>query len=102
MNTNGMMESISILTTLLPILRDKLHITQLELANCIGISRQSLIEIEHKNRKLARPVLISLISYFSMREVTAQIMYENGLYDVIFVIELGFTRVKMEKLYDWR
>lgn len=99
MNSDIIMECISTITNELPLLRDRLKITQKELATSIGISRQSLIEIEHKNRKITKSILISLITYFSFREVTARILWEKEFYNNDFVKELGFKSGFLKNMY---
>lgn len=99
MSNDIIIECISIITSELPLLRDRLGITQKELALYIGISRQSLIEIEHKNRKTTRSIMISLITFFSFREETVRILLEKGLYNNDFVKELGYNSDFLIKMY---
>ena len=94
------MVCINLLTDLLPSLRDSLNMTQRELAGIIGISRQSVIDLEHKNRKINRAVLIAMITFFSLRRESAMILYEKGFYDLRYVSSLGFTTSTIQNLFD--
>ncbi len=100
MNTEDIMECISIISELSSKLRDLLGITQLEFSKIIGISRQSVIDFEHWNRKISRPVLISMICFFSLRKETAQYLYDRSFYDNKYVSSLGFSSEVIEKLYE--
>ena len=66
------MNAIDELTNELPSLRDSLKLTQRELAEIIGISRRSVIDLEHK--KITRSVLISIITFFLLRLPSATIL----------------------------
>lgn len=91
MGIEDISKCIMIVSKNLPLLRDCLDLTQSEFSRVIGISRQSLIEFEHGKRKITRPTLISIIAYFSLRPMTALILYEEGLYKIDFVKSLGYT-----------
>lgn len=90
-NVNDIMECIQATSTMLPLLRDKLDITQQDFAKTIGISRQSLIGLEHQEHKITKSVLISVITYFLHRKETAKILFDNGVYNNEFVRELGVS-----------
>lgn len=94
------MVCIDVLTSLLPTLRDSLNLTQREFASIIGISRQSVIDLEHKNRKITRAVLIATITFFSLRRESAMILYDEGFYDLRYVSSLGFTPSTIQKVFD--
>lgn len=100
MDTSEIMICIDLLTDLLPKLRDLLGITQREFAGIIGISRQSVIDLEHKNRKITRSILIAMISFFSLQRETALALYEKNFYSIGYVESLGFTARVIEKIYD--
>ena len=100
MDTNRIMECIELLTDQLPALRDKLRLTQREFAAVIGISRQSVIDLEHKNRKITRAVLIAMLTFFSLRRETAQLLYEKNLYNMDYVVSLGFTSDMIQKIHN--
>ena len=100
MDTNRIMECIELLTDQLPVLRNKLGLTQKELATVIGVSRQSVIDLEHKNRKITRAILIAMLTYFSLRRETAQLLYEKKLYNMDYVVSLGFTSNVIRKIHN--
>lgn len=66
----------------------------------VGISRQSVIDLEHKNRKITRSILIAMITFFSLRCETALLLYRKGFYSTNFVTSLGFTETMIEKIFD--
>lgn len=98
-DVSDIMVCIDSLSTLLPVLRDSLNMTQREFAGVIGISRQSVIDLEHKNRKITRAVLIAMISFFSLRRESAMILYEKGFYNFSYVSSLGFTTSVIQMLF---
>jgi DNA-binding XRE family transcriptional regulator len=100
MDASKIMECIELLTEQLPILRDKIGLTQKEFAIVIGISRQSVIDLEHKNRKVTRAILIAMLAFFSLRRATALVLYEKGLYDMEYAIFLGFNRDVVQRIHD--
>lgn len=100
MDASDIMVCIEMLTDMLPELRDCLGMTQRELAGVIGISRQSVINLEHKNRKITRSILIAMITFFSLRCETALLLYRKGFYSANFVTSLGFTETMIEKIFD--
>ena len=73
--------------------------TQKDFSGLIGISRQSLIELEHQNRKITRPVLIAIVSYFSLHKETAIILYNYGLYNNEYIQLLGFNPDLIGRIY---
>lgn len=100
MDTSDIMVCIEMLTDMLPELRDCLGMTQREFAGIIGISRQSVIDLEHKNRKITRSILIAMITFFTLRCESALLLYRKGFYSTNFVTSLGFTTTLIEKIYD--
>jgi len=100
MGPNKIMECIELITDQLPALRDKLGLTQREFSVVIGISRQSVIDLEHKNRKITRAILIAILTFFSLRRETAQMLYEKKLYNMEYVISLGFTSDVIRKIHN--
>ncbi len=101
MDTSDIMVCIGILTDMLPKLRGRLGLTQREFAGVIGISRQSVIDLEHKNRKITRAILIAMTTFFSLHRETALLLYRNDLYSTNFMISLGFTEALIEKIFDF-
>lgn len=55
----------------LPVLRAKLGITQAELADRIGVSRQTIIAIENGKRKMMWSMFITLTLLFLQNEETS-------------------------------
>ena len=103
MKDNDVLECVYLISSLLPKLREVLGLTQKDFASTIGISRQTLIDLEHQNKKITRPVLISIISYFSLRCSTAKILFENRLYDNNFVcVDIGFTLNSISNLHGFK
>lgn len=100
MHTKSIMDCIELITDELPTLRDRLNLTQREFAEIIGISRQSVIDLEHKNRKITKSILVTIITYFSLRRETAYLLYQKGLYDMEYARFLGYTAELMRKIYD--
>lgn len=102
MDNDDLMNCIELVCTTLPQLRDCLDLTQNEFSRIIGISRQSVINIEHREKKITRAILIAMISFFSLRKQTAEILRDKGLYNNSYVQELGFSKEILAKMYEWR
>jgi len=100
MSGNGIMECIELITSELPALRDKLNITQRDFAAVIGISRQSIIDLEHQNRKITRSILISIVTFFSLKRETALLLYKKKLYEMDYVISIGYTVDVIRKIHN--
>lgn len=62
------------LTDELPVLRAKLGISQDEISNIIGISRQTYSSIETKRRKMSWNTFLSIILYFGCNDGTARML----------------------------
>jgi DNA-binding XRE family transcriptional regulator len=75
----------------LPVLRKMLCMSQVELATICGMSRQTILQFEHEQAKVTRPILISLVTYFSLQSKTAQYLNTLGLYKNKYVQDFGFT-----------
>ncbi len=101
MDNNGIMECIELMCDTLPQLRNALNLTQEDFSRVIGVSRQSVINMEHKEKKLTRSILISMVSFFSLRNETAKILYEHGLYSNAFVKNIGFSKTILFKIHEW-
>lgn len=61
----------------LPVLRVRLDLSQEEVADRIGISRQTYNSIESKRRSVTWTTCIALITFFASSEKTKKMM-ENG------------------------
>jgi len=73
-------EVISILTEELPLLRAKLGISQENLCDIVGISRQTYSGIETKKKKMSWSVFLSLLMLFTNNEKTALIIRIAGAF----------------------
>ena len=97
MEKNSIKEVVELLCVNLPALRSMLNLTQQDLAEQIGTSRQGIINFEHQEKKLTRSMLISIVTYFSLREQSAAFLKALGLYRNSYINSLGFD----EKLCDY-
>ena len=73
-------EVIRILTEELPLLRAKLGISQENLCDIVGISRQTYSGIETKKKKMSWSVFLSLLMLFTHNEKTAPIIRSAGAF----------------------
>ena len=64
----------------LPVLRTMLGISQDELANLLGISRQTYSSMETKRRKMSWPLFLSLILIFDYNEQTHEHIRQSGIF----------------------
>lgn len=101
MDNDGIMECIDLMCETLPQLRNALNLTQEDFSKIIGVSRQSVINMEHKEKKLTRSIIISMVSFFTLREKTAEILLQNGLYNNAFVKNIGFSESIVIKIHEW-
>jgi len=101
MDNDGIMECIDLMCDTLPQLRNALNLTQEDFSKIIGVSRQSVINMEHKEKKLTRSIIISMVSFFSLREKTAEILFQNGLYNNAFAKNIGFSESVVIKIHGW-
>lgn len=101
MDNSSIMECIDLICDALPQLRNTLNLTQEEFSKIIGVSRQSVINMEHKEKKLTRSIVIAMVSFFSMRNETARILCKQGLYSNDFVKDIGFSEDVLLKIHGW-
>ena len=71
---------IATLTPNLPALRTQAEISQEELANLLGISRQTYSAVERKNRKMSWNTYLSLILFFDHNKKTHNMLRMLGLF----------------------
>ena len=71
---------IQCMTRLLPELRITAGNSQEELANIIGVSRQTLSSIESGKRKLSWPTFLALVLYFLSNPKTQEMLSESEAY----------------------
>jgi len=67
-------ETIQLLTELLPVLRAILGISQEEIAQYIGISRQTYCALELKKRQISWNTFLSLFLFFISNEKTYELL----------------------------
>ena len=78
---------IELLRKELPVLRAKARISQKEIAERIGISRQTYSSNETGKRKMSWTTFLALIAYFQNNESTKKMISEiNGLSEGIEMI----------------
>ena len=87
---------INILTEELPMLRAKLGISQENLCDIVGISRQTYSGIETKKKKMSWSVFLSLLMLFTNNEKTAPIIRIAGA----FPDDLNETKGNYNPIYD--
>jgi len=63
--------SIQVLTRNLPVLRKMLGLTQSEFADIVGLSRQTVVNIENENQKMKRTTFMAIMYFFSLNRKTA-------------------------------
>ena len=73
-------EVVRILTEELPLLKAKLGISQENLCDIVGISRQTYSSIETKKKKMSWSVFLSLLMFFTNNEKTAPIIRIAGAF----------------------
>lgn len=64
----------------LPVLRIKLGLSQDEMGNMLGISRQTYSSIETKRRKMSWPLYLSLILIFDYSDQTHDFIRQSGIF----------------------
>ena len=73
-------ELICNMTEKLKVLRNMLGLTQDELAQKVGISRQTLVNIENKKREMSWNTFVALITVFRAERSTSDLLDHFGLY----------------------
>lgn len=68
------------LTNSLPVLRTMLHMSQMDLANMVGVSRQQIVAIEGKKRSMTWAMFLSIVLIFKSNEETNQLLSALGIY----------------------
>lgn len=74
---NTLMKSMS---TNLPMLRSKLNLSQEELANLLGVTRQTISSLENGQRKMTWSVFLALILIFFRNEPTKRLLVALNIY----------------------
>lgn len=88
---------ISILTEELPVLRAKVGLSQDELSNIIGISRQTYSAIETNKRKMSWNTFLSLLLVFGYNEKTSSMLETSGVFPIELRNILNVDRRKEDK-----
>lgn len=68
------------LTANLPVLRTMLHLSQSDLAKLLGMSRQQIVAIENKKRKMTWSTFLAAVLIFKSNEETNQLLSVFGIY----------------------
>jgi DNA-binding XRE family transcriptional regulator len=68
------------MTENLMVLRNKLHLTQVDLAGKVGISRQTLVNIESKKRDMSWNTFVALVCVFREDDSTNDLLEHFGIY----------------------
>lgn len=88
---------ISILTEELPVLRARVGLSQDELSNIIGISRQTYSAIETNKRKMSWNTFLSLLLVFGYNEKTSAMLEASGAFPSELRNILNVDRRKEDK-----
>lgn len=80
---------ISTLSPNLTVLRSKAGISQEELANLIGVSRQTYSAIERKNRKMAWSTYLSLILFYDHNQNTHKMIRQLSIFPEKLIIRFN-------------
>ena len=89
-------ELVEKLVNNLPALRAKMKISQAELAEAVGIGRQTIISIENKNSKMRWDTFLAMMLVISRNNDAAELMSLLGLNfnDISLIIEDSLTSRK--------
>lgn len=82
-------EYIEKLTSKLAALRAHANISQEDLSNIIGVSRQTFYAIETRKRRMSWNTYMSLILFFDVVEKTSQMLRELDVYPVELIEKLN-------------
>ena len=64
----------------LPVLRAMCHFSQYDLAELIGLSRQTIVMIENRKRSMSWSVFLSLMFVFTQNEETERLLKPLNIY----------------------
>ena len=81
--------SIEILVENLAALRARIGITQEELANIIGVSRQTYYSLETGKREMTWPVFLALIFVFDSVKEMSEMIRELRIYPIDLVLRFN-------------
>lgn len=81
--------STEILMECLPSLRARVGITQEELANVIGISRQTYYALETSKREMSWPMFLAIVFIFDSMKETSEMIRELRIYPIDLVMQFN-------------
>lgn len=73
--------AIENLTNNMVVLRTMLHLSQSDLADLIGLGRQSLVALENKKRRMTWSVFLSLVFVFMQNDETKVLLELFDIYN---------------------
>ena len=73
-------QAIQKMTQSLPVLRTMLQLSQAQLAELIGVGRQTLVAFETGKRTMTWNTFLSLLFVFSQRKETRELLNVLGIY----------------------
>ena len=68
------------MTSSLPVLRAKLCLSQADLGDLIGVTRQQIVAIENKKRKMSWGIFLSLVLLFSSYRASRELLESLDIY----------------------
>ena len=81
--------SIDILLDNLAPLRARIGITQEEIANIIGISRQTYYALENRSREMSWTTYLAIVFFFDSVEKTSEMLKELRIYPIDLIIRFN-------------
>lgn len=81
--------SMEILQDNLSALRARADITQEELANILGISRQTYYAIESKKKQMSWNIFMSMIFFFHELKSTSEMLEELKIYPIDLILRFN-------------
>ena len=69
------------MVTYLPAIRQTLNVTQKELAERVGLTRQTIISFENRQRPLPWHTYLALVLYFQQHEISKDFMDRLDLFN---------------------
>lgn len=81
-------EYLDIMIKNLPVLRASVNLTQAQLAEKVGISRQTVVGIETRKRPLAWSLYLAMICVFEQYEESEILLNKLELFSSVFLKEM--------------
>ena len=88
--------SIAILFDNLAALRARVGITQEELANVLGVSRQTYYAVETGSRKMTWGMYLALMFFFDSVNETAEMLKELRVYPIDLIVRFNEQHIASE------